>query len=54
MVLAVGSPRDYANIGATWIFRKDASGFFRQFGHKLIGTDFAYPEGYPYVSQGIS
>lgn len=43
--LAVGSPGDNGNMGATWIFRYNASvGSYEQFGLKLVGTGGNGPE----------
>lgn len=39
-VLAVGSPDANSQIGATFIFQRDGSGNYSQFGDKLVGTGY--------------
>ena len=40
-VAAVGGPYDNNNIGATWIFTRNSSNIWAQYGDKLVGSDYA-------------
>lgn len=53
-VLAVGSPDANSQIGATFIFQRDGSGSYSQFGDKLVGTGYVSSTPPDTTSQGRS